>query len=213
MNLRLLIASLAAIASPLAGSAQETPEHSEAAAPIHWPAEPRPQLGATSFHIQFDGVAVPMILIQVEGISFELANRSTLQISPTKSARYSGELTDSRLSGVSMGISVFKKGEFLPDLSEESWAAYKESFAIDKPNVEIVLENSNIDQAITPYIFGEQFRQIAYQQETPRGTIKRREIFAFLGDTLLVFTVNGSKTSVDTHWTAVEHLIGEMSRS
>lgn len=211
---RIIIASLYTLFVTVAGFGQGTPANSKNEVdPIHWPIEPRPKLGATSYFTDFDGISVPMYRFQGDGISFELASRRSLRVRQANSNRYSGELTDSRIPGVSLGVSIFREGEFLSDLSEESWDAYKASLAIDKPDVQVVLENSNIDQPTTPYVFGAKFRQIVYEQKTSRGIIKRREIFAFVGTNLLVFTITGTKESVDKNWTSVEHLIGEMSLS
>ncbi len=215
MQLKPLIFSMALLAS-LGGSAiaqTEQPSSASEIEPAYWPQEPRPELSTTSFYTKFDGIDVPMYLIQSDKLRFEIANRQTLRINKTSSSRYSGELIDSQVPGISLGISVFKQGEFLPDLSEESWAAYKKGLLIEKPNIEIVLDNSNIDQPITPYVFGKKFRQVAYEQETQRAVIKRREIFAFVGPNLLVFTITGTKENVDRNWSSVEHLIGEMSQN
>ena len=213
MNLKRTVLCVALFLGYVAqGGAQTGTTNEEAEVePIAWPQEQRPKLGTTSFYANFDGIHVPMYRIQSDRLSFELANRKTLRVTPPSSSRYSGHLTDSRIPNVSLGISVFKKGEFLPDLSEESWTAYKAGLLIDKPNIDVVLENTNIGQAKTPYIFGKQFRQIVYEQKTSRGIIKRRELFAFVGSNLLVFTINGTKESIDQNWNAVEHLIGEMT--
>lgn len=209
-----LIAASLFLGSTLAVVAQsELTSNEQENEPIYWPKEARPKLSTTSFYTNFDGIAVPMYRMQSDALSFELANRKTLRVRPPSSNRYSGELTDSRIPGVSLGVSVFKKGEFLPDLTEKTWSAYKAGLLIDKPNIDVVLENTNIGQAMTPYIFGEKFRQIVYERKTSRGTIKRREIFAIVGPNLLVFSVNGTKETVEQNWTSIEQLIGEMSRN
>lgn len=216
----LLLATLA-VATPAALlRAQAVPSTISQAAgseqtvePIFWPKEGRPKLNVSSFYTDFDGIDVPMIQLQVDSLNVLLSNRKTLRARGSNSYRYSGELTDSRLPGVSLGLSVFKADEFLPDLSDQSWNAYKAGLAAELPNAEIVLDNSNIGQAITPYVFGEQFRQIVYEQATPQAIVKRREIFAFVNSRLLVFTVSGTKAAVDQNWTSIEHLISEMSRS
>ncbi|MDQ8186904.1 hypothetical protein [Pelagicoccus sp. SDUM812002] len=178
---------------------------------LFWPKSARPELSTRSSFDNFDGIHVPMLLVQSSDLSFELANRENLRINRPSSSRYSGEITDTQLPGITIGLSLFKGGEFLPDLSEVSWSAYRKGLLIEKPYIEIVLENTNIGQAITPYVFGKQFRQIVYQLETTRGLVKRREIFCFVGSNLVVFTISGTKQSVDLHWTAVENLISELS--
>lgn len=198
------------LSATLTSQAQSNPQSAEPEA-IHWPSTPRPNVEVSHVQTNFDGIPVPIIQIQLEELKFELANRKTLASQGTSSPRYSGEFTDERLPGVTIGMSVFKRGEFLADLSEESWSSYKRGLALDTPNLSIVLDNTNIGAAITPYVFGKEFRQIAYEQESGNLTVKRREIFAFIGSNLFVFTISGTKAMVDQNWVQVDHLIGEMN--
>lgn len=201
---------LLAMTTALPGQATR-PTGDATSQPILWPKTARPTLGITSFYTDFDGIHVPMLRLQSGGLTFEVASRKTLLARATKAPRYSGEFTDSRTPGISIGISVFDKTEFIPDLSIASWAAYKAGIQIEKPGIEFVLDDSNIDSPITPYVFGQQFRQIAYEQSTAQGVVKRREIFAFVGTKLVVFTVNGAKEAVDQNWGSVNRLISEFN--
>ncbi|EDY82661.1 hypothetical protein VDG1235_2284 [Verrucomicrobiia bacterium DG1235] len=213
MKLKALIALLLAAATSMAADPRQTVLQTEESdiVPIHWPQTPRPALGAMEYRTTFDGISVPMLLLQLDKLSFELSKRKSLKIRKSSSPRYSGELSDERIPGVSIGLSIFNQGEFLEDLSDQSWESYKAGLMIDKPGIEIVFENSNIESPATPYVFGQTFRQIAYEQVTANMTIKRREIFAKVGDRLLVITMSGTKDSIDQNWSSSEQLISEMS--
>lgn len=214
-----MMTSKRAIVSILILSALALAEHAKAntgdgeaqVKPTYWPATPRPNLAFSSYYSDFDGILVPMYSVRSGKLSFELSNRKTVSIQNSSSTRYSGEIRDSQAPGVVMGLSIFNLKEFLPDLSDESWTAYKTGLVADKPNVKLVFENSNIDSPTTPYVFGKKFRQIAYELDSDQGVVKRREIFAIVGENLLVFTINGTKASVDQTWIKVEHLISEMT--
>lgn len=202
------------VLSALGGAsfAMANPQGDEAKTePMYWPATPRPSLGISSYYSDFDGILVPMYSIQSGALSFELSNRKNISIQHSSSARYSGEFSDSRQPGITMGLSTFDLKEFLPDLSEESWKAYKTGLLVKKPNLKVVFENSNIDAPATPYVFGKKFRQIAYESASGQAILKSREIFAIVGQNLLVFTINGTKETVDQHWTSIENLISEMT--
>lgn len=183
----------------------------EAKTSIFWPITSQPKFGIRSFNRSFDGIDVPMVSIQIGKWEFELSRNYNQHFQASNSPRYSGEIHDKRFSDAPLRISQFTAKKFLPDLSEESWASYKKGLIERNPQIKVVLDNTNLDAPITPYVFGQKFRQIAYEIQASNQIVKRREIFTFLGDDLIVFSVSGTKENVDRHWTQVERLISEMT--
>ena len=181
--------------------------------PILWPESNRPALSVSETNIMFDGYPVSVLRLQIHDLAIEISNRPDFTIESSSSNRFSGTIKDSSMPGVTIGISLFNKTEFLPDLSEKTWKAYLEGIVANNPSASIVFENSNIEERITPYVFDQQFRQVAYEVAEGSNIEKTREIFAFIGDSLLVFSASGSKEAIDQNWFKVEQLISEMQRA
>lgn len=195
-----------AVAAPRPGQALSGGE----TAPIVWPETGRPSFKVTTQDEIFDGYPVTLLHLSALDVGFKLASRPQITIDPNPSARYSLSLHDEGMPGISINFSVFNKGEFLPNLEQASWQAYLDG--LSQSGHSVVFENSNIDQAVTPYVLSQQFRQVAYEAPSEGANrAKRREIFAFVGDSLLVITIHGSKNDVDRYWFQVESLISELS--
>lgn len=179
--------------------------------PILWPQTPRPKTVAMPINTMFDGYPVSILSLQTRETSLELVKREPFSLVPASSSRYSVEIVNRNWPNVYLGLSFFDKGEFLSDLSEKSWLAYKAGLELQRPDAQIVFESSNIDGPATPYVFGAKFRQIAYEIQSGPEVAKKREIFAFLGDRLLVVSVTGVKADVDQSWTRLDQFVSEMS--
>ncbi len=208
-----IISSLACASHAEAATVLTTGAKEERPAAIPWPTAPRPSLKISEYEREFDGLQLKVLAIKVLDVEFELENRSNFYVNPPGSPRYSAVFRDDAVSGVSIGLSAFKKKEFLLNLNNSNWNAYTSTIESQQPNTKIVFENSNIEQSATPYILNQKFRQVAYEQELGGGRFqKTREIFAFVDNTLLVFSASGSKQAVDSNWDSFNQLIGEMSR-
>jgi len=207
-----LAASVALCLAPLASAAQRTAsEPAPEATPIHWPQSPRPNLAVSEYSVHFDGHPVSMIQLHTSDVAIEIAKRPDFALGPPSSPRYSAEIRSESLPGVAIGLSTFKAEEFLPDLSAASWEAYKAALKSQSSSFRFVFENSNIDAPATPYLLGQPFRQIGYQIAAGNRAIIRRELFAFVGETLLVFTVYGTPEAIEEHWQGVDRLLSELS--
>lgn len=183
------------------------------AKPIFWPETQRPKTIAKPTNILFDGSPVSILSLQTGQVSLEIVKREPFSLVPESSSRYSTEIVNRNWPNVYLGLSFFDKSEFLPDLSENSWLAYKAGLALQRPDAQVVFESSNIDSPATPYVLGAKFRQIAYEIQSGPEIAKKREIFAFVGGDLLVFSVTGLKADVDNSWAGVDQFINEMNLS
>ncbi|WP_221774561.1 hypothetical protein [Pelagicoccus albus] len=178
---------------------------------IQWPEKPQPPIESKSIKSEFDGILVSILSLQISDLKIHLARTYGLNVSPSSSPRYSGQMSGEFIPGVLIGLSCFEPNHFLESLSEEDWNAYKLGLEKSNPLLTITLDNSNAETLITPYVFGKTFRQIAYEIKSGGRILKRREIFSFIEGKLLVITAVGEKDDVDQNWIRVDRLISEMT--
>jgi len=203
-----LLASLPADAK----ADSQRPEQQELPA-IYWPAQERPKLDIREHYVDFDGAHVPMLSIRSSEVQFEIFKSQGLSLGNSPEPSYSAEASIASAPGLRITVSIFGGSEFLPNLEEATWEAYKRGLDNSPVPPEIVFENSNIGTQATPHVMGGSFRQIAYLDKSGSAEIKTRELFAMIEESLIVFKITGKSDSIDEYWSKIDSLIGEFSLS
>ncbi|MBC2604660.1 hypothetical protein [Pelagicoccus albus] len=178
---------------------------------IHWPTAPQTKISARNGTVDFDGAQVKMLNLQFDSFEIELALSKGLSFRANPSAQYAASLSGERIPGVTLGIATFAPEDFLSDLSDSNWDAYKLGLTKDNPHLKIVRDDSNIGTRSSLYTFGKDFRQLAFELGSSGNEFKRREVFFMINGKLVAFTVEGMKEAVDQSWIRIDHLIGEMT--
>lgn len=197
----LLTLNFAALATP-----QETDPSS-----VLWPDAARPKLKIRDYYTTFDGAYVPIVSLENQEYSFEIFKRPGLSVRTSPSSRFSAVFSFAEAEDVTLALSTFEANEFLEDLSDETWQAYKLGLVQSRRANELVYESSNIESPATPYVFGLPFRQVSYLASPSGKVMQVREIFALENQRLIVFTVLGTPQSIVSNWEQVDQLISEFS--
>ena len=164
--------------------------------PIFWPNSQRPEIKAELIEIHKDGIE-ERIAFRCPDFDLLMVYYGDLKV-VENSSRHSILLRSHKNRAIHFGISLFGKEEFLPDLEDENWNRYLESFKTAKPSAEIVYQSDRPKDRVGPNLFGKRVRQIAYELPTKEGELlKKREMFFFLENNLVVYTYSGSKGDID----------------
>lgn len=202
----------AAIALLIGSGAALSAAELQQAKPVFWPATPRPATKVIPAHTFFDGFPVSILNLHTLGTHIEISRQHSLVLDEGAGSRFSVAFTSTDWEGVQLGISCFDGKEFLKNLDDDQWTAYKMGLLKSNPSTAILEENSNRDGPMTPYLLGLSYRQLIYTDSPEADNpIVNRELFAFSGSTLIVVSLSGPKIFMDENRGKVDRFISEMT--
>ena len=193
-----LIASVIPIAVGTATSTIEL-DSNATIEPIAWPKRPRPSIQLGSIETQEDGpIETRTAFISAH---FTLVSENAPNWEPAKSAqaRYSLYLQDKGAPDLTLAISVFAKDEFLSDLSEGQWIRYV-AYVENQPEQprSITFQHDSQVKRAAPILLDKRYRQLEYEFINREGAPRKtRELFTFIGNELVVFSLNGPKEDIE----------------
>jgi len=165
---------------------------------VRWPPEARPVIEADFFTESPDGYLEERALLICGDFDLLLSVTKNWKRGTSSDPRFSFVFESVKNPEVSLGVSVFKPGEFLSDLSEDSWAAYLESLKSEKPEVNITFTHHSKVSPEPPIILNSEYRQIDYVEELAGEERRKvREIFAMIRGNLYVFSFMGPESLID----------------
>lgn len=177
-----------------------------------WPEVARPNLELSFYEEAPDGYLEERALLRCEGFSLLFSVTRSWRTSEGVSPRFSACLESVKNPEVTLGISVFEQGEFLPGLSDSSWSAYLDSLKGAEPAAEIQFLHHSEERSEPPFILDSVYRQVDYVQAGKAGKrLKTREVFAEIRGKLFVFTFLGPEQLIDEHRQRHNLLLTRMS--
>ncbi len=211
----LLLAGIDSLASAQPAPSPSQPPANEAKlAPIYWPEAGRPPLRYAVAEKLFD--RIPMDFGMLEGAGFKWTtnipdrwfplNRTPSRFSIAFSAKSSEPLT--------LGVTVFNRDEFMPDLSAQTWERFLDGLREQNGAAfRIIAQTSTIEDPLQgPSIFGEPTRELFCQVKSlPTGVVSQLCLFLIHRGKLLAFSLTGPESIVQAHAEEFRLLVGQFA--
>lgn len=171
---------------------------------LSWPTQPRPPMAAEGKILSDGENSYPSIVLRGAELELVAAQEDGLMVGGHND-RYSIFFRHRVLPHLIVGISIFRPGSFLRELSNDSLMAYAKGLLVRKPSdVTVNILEGPLDEmprATFPLIAGFP-RKLAYDwtQESPNGTketIRRVEYFTQVKGQLVVVTYENHPDGFD----------------
>jgi len=149
----------------------------------YWPSSPRQVSKATQQWVKFDTAVIRMTYVTVMGTTLDIPYISSFAFERTDTQRWNATFISSAQPVIRWGITSFRKGDVLPDLSTESLRGYIRGLH-RTPNTTEILSSVDDQIDVRLSILGQHPEAISY---IIKERAKRIEYFFELNGKIWIF--------------------------